>query len=314
MVLFLFFTLASVVAALYEKDKIRYPRFLPTYIKAGALVAILWGVSISRLDVMNGGNITVYLTFLFILSGVVVIKPIFSLIIFWMGHLSLIFSVQTYTSYTEILINSSIFLVFAWVVSRQHYLLIQQKFSRSLLIEHKNQILEKQNKELARLTMTDHLTGLYNRYSLDDILAKKWLEAYVNQVPLLAMMVDVDYFKQINDEHGHLMGDKSLTSVADALASYVVPYQGFAFRYGGDEFCLLFYNPRNMDGILKGLENLSHEIKVEGDQGQVPIHLTIGYRVLIPKGLEDSWSLIDQADQALYKAKAKRGRRSSDIE
>lgn len=302
------------VTFMYNQKKLKSPTSVELIINISVAICLLWGVSLTRLDLLNGGFITVYLTFLFMLSGIVIMTPVVALVIMSIGHVGLLLAAYSHVAFMEIALNGTIFFIFAWVLTRQQYWLILQKFSRTALIEEKNEILEKQNQELIRLTMVDHLTGMYNRYSLEDVLSKKWLEAYVNQKLVLALMIDIDYFKQINDTYGHIAGDKSLVLVAEVFDEFVTRYDGYGFRYGGDEFCLIFYDPVSVEGLVENLSRAVDNIFVEVREESIPVTMTIGSYAEVPKDLENIWGIIDEADKVLYQKKSSRKRRKQDIE
>lgn len=159
--------------------------------------------------------------------------------------------------------------------------------------------LKKDNKQLAKLVYVDALTGLYNRAYLDLTIAmikegKKQFEA--------AMMVDMDYFKDINDNLGHLVGDQVLREVASIIQSKISCEHDLAFRYGGDEYLVLLQNEENAvdiaNSIIKEVDclkvslapNKSHEFSVS-------IGLTNNFD---PTCFEQ---MITQADSALLGAK-----------
>jgi diguanylate cyclase (GGDEF)-like protein len=91
---------------------------------------------------------------------------------------------------------------------------------------------------LSDLAMADALTGLANRRQLDEVLETQVADAERLNQPLTCLMIDVDHFKRFNDEHGHEAGDAVLRAVGGALRS-LTRENGFAFRYGGEEFTLL---------------------------------------------------------------------------
>lgn len=91
--------------------------------------------------------------------------------------------------------------------------------------------------EAERQSMTDALTGLYNRRSLDNLLEREVALASRHGVPLSVVMIDMDEFKQINDAHGHAAGDHMLRAFADCVR-ITLRKTDLAFRYGGDEFLI----------------------------------------------------------------------------
>lgn len=98
--------------------------------------------------------------------------------------------------------------------------------------------LAETNKRLKELVLTDELTGLYNRRFANEHLERQWAIAERNGTPLSCMMIDIDYFKQINDTYGHKVGDDALKQVAKALQS-TVRKQDVVCRLGGEEFLVI---------------------------------------------------------------------------
>jgi diguanylate cyclase (GGDEF)-like protein len=91
----------------------------------------------------------------------------------------------------------------------------------------------RRTRQLARLALTDAVTGLGNRRRLDHDL-----EASKTDSPVAVVMIDIDQFKRFNDDHGHVAGDEVLRQVADVLRSQV-RHSDVVYRYGGEEFCIL---------------------------------------------------------------------------
>ena len=96
-------------------------------------------------------------------------------------------------------------------------------------------VRSRRNRHFAQLALCDALTGVGNRRRLDRDLA---IEANNGDAPVAVIMVDVDHFKRINDEHGHDAGDQALRAVADVLRREVRTGD-VVYRYGGEEFCVL---------------------------------------------------------------------------
>jgi diguanylate cyclase (GGDEF)-like protein len=91
--------------------------------------------------------------------------------------------------------------------------------------------------EAEKQSLTDALTGLYNRRSMEQLMQREVALAERHGVPLSLVMIDMDKFKEINDEHGHAAGDHLLRSFADCVR-ITLRKTDLAFRYGGDEFCI----------------------------------------------------------------------------
>lgn len=151
----------------------------------------------------------------------------------------------------------------------------------------------KQGTKLMSMAYKDELTGLANRYGLQEFLKENYNKAVEEQVAIGAMMVDIDNFKYYNDTFGHLEGDKHIKEVADLIDAYVKD-TGFAARYGGDEFLVIFLQKSN-----EFLERIAAKI-LEESHG---ITVSIGICNLIPCEDTTSDEVIREADKALYKAK-----------
>ena len=156
-----------------------------------------------------------------------------------------------------------------------------------------------------KLAMRDELTGLINRRSLLEALAQQLATAMRHGQPLALLMVDIDYFKQVNDLHGHLSGDKVLKAMAHAVCKRTRA-QDLPGRLGGEEFLVILPNT-TLQGAVQLAEVLRQGIETTGFQSTsgkaITITISIGVceqgQLLAPQ-CDD---LISAADQALYLAK-----------
>jgi two-component system, cell cycle response regulator len=156
----------------------------------------------------------------------------------------------------------------------------------------------------------DPLTGLWNRGAILDFLKREVSRRQRSAEPLGVIMADIDYFKKINDTHGHLVGDAVLREVTRRLASGVRPYDVVG-RYGGEEFLIVFPGC-NAANLVIGAERLRHCVAdqpVETSAGQLSVTLSLGLASAEQGEKETlgSDTFLQTADQALYAAKA-RGR------
>ncbi len=160
--------------------------------------------------------------------------------------------------------------------------------------------LETANRKLAELATEDELTGVANRRALEQAMAREWERCRDLGQPLAVLIVDVDHFKQYNDRHGHLAGDRHLVQVADALRRHVRPVRELLARFGGEEFVLV------MPGatlVQAGQRGETIRAGVERDTGGTTI--SVGVAVATPDGPDrDQTALLQRADGALYRAKA----------
>jgi diguanylate cyclase (GGDEF)-like protein len=147
----------------------------------------------------------------------------------------------------------------------------------------------------------DMLSGAFNRRGIEAKLAAELKHLYRSQSRLSIALIDVDYFKSINDIKGHAAGDAALRDVAHAINAHLRG-RDFLGRYGGDEFLLIL--PETPCHVaLNVTERLSQSVRDLGiSAGEKPLTLSIG--LTEASSSDDTVSLIARADKALYKAKS----------
>lgn len=163
------------------------------------------------------------------------------------------------------------------------------------------------NARLTELSVIDELTQVANRRSLDDNLEREWLRAKRMSSPISMLMIDIDYFKQYNDEYGHIKGDECLIYIADFLKNNLNRSGDFIARYGGEEFCIIMPDT-NLNGAIKFAERIHsgvRELKIPNPGSDVSKYLTIciGVASVIPGKNDTYMDLIYTSDKALYNAK-----------
>lgn len=159
--------------------------------------------------------------------------------------------------------------------------------------------------ELETLATTDELTGLHNRRSLMNRLKFEVARTRRFRTPLSAVMVDVDHFKNVNDEFGHQVGDEVLAAIG-RLVRENVRVIDVAGRYGGEELCILLPNTP-LDGARKFAETLRSRIEAQVHSAgarTVPVTASFGVGSFNHMDIDDADVLLKQADAALYRAKS----------
>ncbi|MDT3427261.1 diguanylate cyclase (GGDEF)-like protein [Paenibacillus forsythiae] len=158
--------------------------------------------------------------------------------------------------------------------------------------------------EINRMASTDGLTGVYNRTYFLRLANRHLSECWSMGKPLSLIMLDIDYFKSINDRHGHIAGDKVIQETARLLAELAQP-RGIIARYGGEEFVILL--PGASPGEARRLAEI---MRKSVSAALVPLEQAGSVRYTISLGVASASPdtsgipmLIDQADQALYRAK-----------
>jgi len=148
---------------------------------------------------------------------------------------------------------------------------------------------------------TDALTGLPNRWALEDALKRMHAQATRNRRPLAFVLLDIDFFKRLNDTFGHDAGDRALVAVGEALRGHLRD-SDLAARSGGEEFAVLLPDTP-VDGALRVAEALRRAI-AEIDLGLEGTTMTASFGVAV-LGLhaDDAHALMRAADHALYAAK-----------
>lgn len=177
----------------------------------------------------------------------------------------------------------------------------QEKSKKDLL----NELAELRDKVRLLQTelMLDDLTGLFNARHLKDRLNDAMVNIEVSKPALL--FIDVDYFKSVNEKHGHQTGGHIL-NVVGRMISRLIRVDDVAFRYGGDEFVVLVNG--GLDGAMlvgerlrKSVEEAVFMVNGLGGPGEVRITISIGVRVI--KEGDTPQKIIDEADRAMYEAK-----------
>ncbi|MBW8190228.1 GGDEF domain-containing protein [Neiella marina] len=157
----------------------------------------------------------------------------------------------------------------------------------------------RQQKQLTELAFLDPLTKAYNRNALFDELAHVMDTAARHQTAASVVMLDIDHFKQINDKHGHAVGDEVLIWLTNQLLAHSRRNDRL-FRLGGDEFLLLLPD-LNSKEAYRVIELIKERMAPVGAPHQIRITVSAGVAELMAEDSADKW--LDKADKALYLAK-----------
>jgi two-component system, cell cycle response regulator len=152
---------------------------------------------------------------------------------------------------------------------------------------------------------TDALTGLPNRRAIVEVLEKELSRCQRGHSPLAVGMIDIDHFKQVNDEHGHAAGDAVLCELARRMQSALRPYDRVG-RFGGEEFLVVVPGVSRAEfaGLLERLREVVREAPFTADGRDLAVTVSLGGAEFADESMD---ALIARADDALYVAKA-RGR------
>lgn len=166
-----------------------------------------------------------------------------------------------------------------------------------------SETLQQQNQLLETLSVTDSLTGLYNRNKLDAILTDQIARFKRNRRPFAVLMLDVDHFKTLNDTRGHIAGDQVLMEVAKILSQSIRSVD-YAARFGGDEFVIILIDTP-ADAALETAERIRSHVESArysaGDRS-VAVTVSVGLAQWLASD-KTATTVFARADQALYEAK-----------
>jgi two-component system cell cycle response regulator len=151
----------------------------------------------------------------------------------------------------------------------------------------------------------DHLTSLFNRGIIIDLLARELTRTWREQGCTVVMLGDLDHFKNVNDGYGHVVGDEVLREIARRLLASVRSYD-FVGRYGGEEFLIVLNNCDSTQAIVRAeqVRNGIANHPVQTTRGPLPITISLGVFASRDWDLQQVEETLRAADAALYQAKA----------
>lgn len=201
--------------------------------------------------------------------------------------------------HVSVQVQSGIDYALTWkiLVGAAVLLLIAVYWNRKL--SRMNRELYRLNRELSRLSMTDPLTGLFNRMKIDDTLDSELQRAKRYGQGFGLIMVDIDHFKQINDTHGHQAGDAVLKELADLLQTHIRATDAVG-RWGGEEFIIVC--PQTDEA---GTATLGEELRQRISAHRFPVigQMTASFGVAAWRTEDRVEDLVGRADAALYQSK-----------
>ena len=161
-------------------------------------------------------------------------------------------------------------------------------------------------KKVEQVSITDDLTGLFNRRKFNDILPSEINRAKREKANLALIMIDIDFFKKVNDEYGHDVGDEVLIEIATSLNSYFHRATDMIFRIGGEEFMVIthFDSIRALEVHINNLITYVRSLAIENRQAPLKVvTISAGAILCYPEHRMTDKNLMKKADQLLYKSK-----------
>ncbi len=272
------------------------------------ITALIWGITLPLLMMQEGEHATQLIMTVCIsglcAGGVVAFIP--------QRTLSIIFNISMLVPNTIILLVKGLNIPIAimFFLYSAYLVLIALRGNEEYwdALENEN-LLEIKSLELARLSNTDVLTGLYNRRFFNDVFEKEWKRSGRDHHLLSIILFDIDYFKKINDTFGHQAGDEYLKKTAEMLMSVFKRDSDIVARYGGEEFIILLPGidtDRALQLAITATQKMA-SLRVDYQGEKIGTTLSAGVNCCIPNFNVRSDSMIAGADEALYMAK-QRGR------
>ncbi|HKB80232.1 MAG TPA: diguanylate cyclase [Thermoanaerobaculia bacterium] len=181
------------------------------------------------------------------------------------------------------------------------------------IVDLQKELLET-NRRLELLSITDGLTGLYNHRYFQDELGRAFEESTRYRRPLSLAIVDLDFFKRVNDNYGHSVGDEVLKAVSRLFLDSIRSTD-LAARYGGEEFAVMMPEtvPADAASFAEKIRALVESTPAVTQAGPIPLTVSIGVSAVPHPGIQVARELIVSADSALYRAK-RQGRNQVAVE
>ena len=176
---------------------------------------------------------------------------------------------------------------------------VSEEVAHQIELERYHRELEEANDQLRKLAVTDELTGLRNRRSVEERLVMEFSMARRRKRELSVLLIDVDNFKTINDRWGHSAGDEVLRRLGTILRT-TVRLPDLPARYGGEEFVVLL--PESGEESAMGLARRVMQRVAAEDWDNEPLTISVGMAAM-NESLESGFQLVELADEALYAAK-----------
>jgi diguanylate cyclase (GGDEF)-like protein len=159
---------------------------------------------------------------------------------------------------------------------------------------------------LKELNTIDAVTGIRNRQYFDDVLEQEWRRARRQGYDISMLLLDIDYFKKVNDTYGHLAGDECLASVAREIDKTFNRPSDIVARYGGEEFAVIlpYVSSENAFSMADQLRQIIEDKTYLSDGNELKVTVSIGVATIPPDEAAAPRDLIGWADTVLYEAKA----------
>ncbi len=268
------------------------------------LTAMIWGAGFARFLLQNGEPkaqlLMVMCTAGLVSGGVVAFIPDLRLSIIFNFLMLIPALVLMVVNQINLPLAFSVFLFFVYLG------FIAKRGNKEYWDALENEyLLEEKSKDLEKMSQVDSLTGLYNRRYFDEAFSSEWYRSIRSSTPISIILCDIDHFKQINDQYGHLAGDEYLREVAQLLKRVFRRKTDVTARYGGEEFVVLMPNEfsENACKLAESIRLMTEVFHMEFKGQTIQATISLGVATQIPNKDEKMEYLISKADKALYQSK-----------
>ncbi|WP_457552910.1 GGDEF domain-containing protein [Desulfobacula sp.] len=268
------------------------------------VTALIWGIGFANFMIQDGElSATLLMTMCTIglcAGGVVAFVPDLNLSISF-NFFMLVPAIGTmvfHQTNMPLVVSLTIFFVYLCFIAHRGNKEYWDGLENEYLLEEKSKILDK-------ISRVDDLTKLYNRRHFDETLSFEWNRSVRDQTLISVVICDIDHFKNINDQYGHLAGDKYLKAIANLLKDVFKRQTDITARYGGDEFIVLMSNT-SLEDVTRLAEMVrlkSEKLHLEYEGQTIQASMSLGSATCIPDKNDKCNSLILKADKALYQSK-----------
>ncbi|MBN7773273.1 GGDEF domain-containing protein [Clostridium aminobutyricum] len=308
-VLFIIFAVTGIWCFLIrEKEKANFSmRFIQGFININTFI---FGTIITFIDQLVTTNITPFLVACTITGAVFLMRPVFALILYLAAYAGFHYTIGLAQLSPIILLSDRINAITAIGIGFCISLIMWQTNKSSIIqkrvISTQQEVLEQSNLKLQTLAFYDSLTGLYSRRKFEELLQSEIYDILHHEHESCLIISDIDFFKEINDNYGHPIGDMVIKQMASLLKKNVRKTDSVA-RWGGDEFLILLPHTSTVEGteiaekLRKTIEKKAFFIK-EKDIQVTSSFGVAGLKIDTTDTLEFAYK---DADKALYSAKEK---------
>lgn len=286
-------------------SRLRFGQLFPVVMVYGG---VLLAVAMVTFDQWITPNISPFLVACMAASLLLYLRPLPSaamyLVIYLVFYFALGITQQNAAMLLSNRLNGFVASALGWSLS----VMLWRKFTlltlQQIQLETANTELQEKQRDLERLTRNDGLTGLFNRNTFAELARQELLRAQRQGTPTTILLMDLDFFKKINDTWGHPAGDAVLKNVA-FIASKTVRSTDLVGRLGGEEFTVLL-PATSVDAARRLAEKLRNQLQnnpTPWENTAIPCTVSIGVSGTTARENRDFDSLYREADKALYVAK-----------